>query len=293
MTGSKVYADITFLINFTMDFIIIWAAARLTGVQIAYFRITLAALLGGIYAVGYLLPNLSHWYSLPFKLLFSGIMVLIGIYPRNWDEFKKSLIYFYTINFAVAGATIGITYLVKNSSESVSLSYLWLLGGVGFALFIGGYGQKLLVNRLLPHLLKYKVQLIFGQQNCSGQGFLDTGNGLRDPLTNRPVVVAEYRLVKECFPADFRLAMESSCSQEEMLDALSRSSWANRLRLIPFTSIGKSNGLLIGVRADEIKVALGKKDIHYRNMVVGIYQDRLSAEDNYQLLIPSEILNNG
>ena len=78
-----------------------------------------------------------------------------------------------------------------------------------------------------------------------------------------------------------------------MRDKLSQSIWSNRLRLIPFTSIGKKNGLLVGVRADAIKVIIGKKDIEHKNMVIGIYQDRLSKEDKYQLLIPCEILDNG
>ena len=87
--------------------------------------------------------------------------------------------------------------------------------------------------------------------------------------------------------------MEDSRTQEEMLDRLSQSSWASRLRLIPFTSIGKKNGLLVGIRADDIRVSLGKNNVKHNNMVIGIYQDKLSPEEHYQLLIPLEILENG
>ena len=67
-----------------------------------------------------------------------------------------------------------------------------------------------------------------------------------------------------------------------MLDKLSQSSWANRLRLIPFTSIGKKNGLMVGIRADEIKVALGKQDIEHSNMVIGIYPVSYTHLDVYK-----------
>lgn len=294
MTGSRVYADITFLVNFIMDFLILWATARLTGIRVVYLRLALAALVGGIYAVGYLLPALSFWYSLPMKLVFSCLLVLIGLLPRNWDDFRKGLIFFYLINFMVAGASIGISFLLQNnSSSSHTDAYFWLLGGIACVLLVGGYGKKLLFNRIIPQMLKFPVKLTFGHLCCSGQGFLDTGNGLRDPLTNRPVIIAEYRLLRDCLPGDFQNALESSQTQQEMLEALSRSSWAHRLRLIPFSSIGKRDGLLVGVRADRIKVHFGKKGLEYNNLVVGIYQDRLSSEDRYQLLIPSEILNNG
>jgi len=291
--GSRVYADITFFLNFIMDFLILWVTARLTGVPIAYFRIGIAALLGGVYAVGYLFPELSAAYSLPMKILFSVFMVVIAVWPRTWPDLKKSLLLFYGLNFLVAGASIGFSYLVQSSYRVVYSRWWWLLAGVSCVLFIGVFGKNWLTQRLVPRLLKFPVQLTFDRNRCSGQGFVDTGNGLRDPLTNRPVIIAEYQLLKDCLPSDFQRALEDSQTQEEMLDKLSQSSWANRLRLIPFTSIGKKNGLMVGIRADEIKVALGKQDIEHSNMVIGIYPDKLSSEERYQLLIPCEVLENG
>jgi stage II sporulation protein GA (sporulation sigma-E factor processing peptidase) len=291
MMGSIVYADITFLLNFIMDFIILWVTVRLTGVPVAYIRLIMAALLGGIYAVGYLYPDISWVYSFPMKVLLSVIMVAIAVWPDTWTDYAKSLLLFYGINFMVAGATIGISFLVQTSNTG--FSHWWLLTGIACALLLGVYGGNWLNKRIIPRLLKLPVQLTFERNQCSGQGFVDTGNGLRDPLTNRPVIVAEYHWLKGCLPADLKSALENSQTQEEMLDKLSQSSWSNRLRLIPFTSIGKKNGLLVGVRADAIKVIIGKKDIEHKNMVIGIYKDRLSKEDKYQLLIPCEILDNG
>ena len=289
--GSRVYADITFLVNFIMDFLILWVTVRLTGIPVSYIRIVIAAGLGGIYAVGYLFPELSFWYSLPLKVLFSVFLVIVAVLPRTWKDLAKSMLLFYGINFLVAGASLGFSYLVQ-SSYQFDYSYWWLLAGISCALLLGIYGKSWFNERILPQLLKFPVQLTFGGNRCSGQGFVDTGNGLRDPLTNRPVIIAEYQLLKDCLPADFQSALEDSCNQEEMLDRLSQSSWANRLRLIPFTSIGKKNGLLVGIRADAIRVGLGNNSIKHSNMVVGIYQDKLSPEEHYQLLIPLEILNN-
>jgi len=276
-----------------MDFFILWATAKLSGVKIVYFRLIIAAALGGIYAVGFLLTDMQQWYSLPMKIIFSCLMIIFALWPRNWAEFQKTFLYFYGINFMAAGATIAFSYLLKSNNYLVSLPYFWLLGGVFCVLAIGIYGEKYLTQRIIPRLLNFDVQLWFDSSSCHGKGFLDTGNGLRDPLTNRPVLIAEYGLVKECFPEDFQNAIEKNNSEAEMLDNLTQSSWANRLRLIPFNSIGKQSGLLIGVRADEIIVDTGKTNIFHKNLVVGIYKERLSNEGKYQLLIPSEILEKG
>ncbi len=290
MTEPKVYADISFLINFGMDFLILWASARLNQMKIKYGRLLLASFLGGVYGIGYLFSSLNFLYSLPLKILVSALLIILALHPPGWQEFKKSCLYFYGISFAVAGASLAVPYLFHQNGNKVSWSYIYLLAGILCALTIGIYGARYLSQTLLPALLKYPVSIRFGELVCQGEGFLDTGNGLRDPLTQRPIVVAEYALLKACLPEDFKLAMENNLDENERLEAVSMSSWANRMRLIPFSSIGKKNGLLIGLRCDEIIVELGKRQLQHKNLVVGIYPHKLSAEDNYQLLIPSEVV---
>jgi stage II sporulation protein GA (sporulation sigma-E factor processing peptidase) len=284
-----VYADITFLVNFIMDFIIIWATAKLSGKSIHYGRFIIASFLGAIYGVAYLFPQMSAWYSLPAKLIFSCLIVVLALCPQGWKDFKNTLICFYGVSFIVAGATIAVSYLL-NYREGFSFSYWWLLGGIICAFLVGSYGEKYLSQKVIPALLKYQVELHFGDAICRGEGFLDTGNGLKDPLTQRPVVVAEYELLKECFPDDCKAAIENYQDDNDILQALSTSSWAHRIRVIPFTSIGKKNGLMVGLRCDGIVVDPEKINFLYKNLVVGIYLDKLSSNDNYQMLIPSEIL---
>jgi len=286
----KVYADVSFLINFTMDFMILWATARLSATPIKYGRFMAVAVLGGIYGVVYLVVEMSFWYTLPIKIIFSFLMIILALSPRGWQEFKKNLINFYAVSFCMAGATIAVSCLRGNTNQGLNFYYWCLLGGIICALFLGNYAGKYLSQKIIPALLKYRVELHFGKKMCIGEGFLDTGNSLRDPVSQRPVVVAEYDLVKECFPDDCKAALENYDSQNEVLEALSISSWANRLRLIPYNSIGQKNGLMVGFRCDEMVVDPGKINLLYKNLVVGIYHDQLGPADSYQLLIPSEIL---
>ncbi len=293
MDGPKVYADVTFAINLLMDFIILWVTARLAGSRVLYFRLFTAALLGAVYSVLYLYFAMTLYYSVPAKLLFSCLLLVIGLAPHSWTEFKKALVYFYGISFTVAGASIAASYLAAVPGQGFSFSYLWLLAGATFALLIGVFGEKYLLRRIVPNLLRFGVELRFGAHSCNGQGFLDTGNGLKDPLTKRPVVVAEYEFLKPCLPQDFQQAFDDNRDEDDILNRLSHSSWANRLRIIPFSSIGRKNGILVGVRADSILVNMGKKNVLHNNVVIGIYRDKLSQDGSYHLLIPSEIVNQG
>jgi stage II sporulation protein GA (sporulation sigma-E factor processing peptidase) len=287
----EVYADITFLINFVMDFIILWATARMVRITPGLSRIGVAAFLGGLYAVGFLFPSLQLFYHFPFKVVFSCLMLVVALPFSSWEVFTRALVFFYLINFTVAGASIACSYMLQADAAHAYSRYLWLTAGVLCALLIGIYGGKWIGRRIVPGLLKFGVEMTFDHRSCSGKGFLDTGNKLRDPLTNKPVIIAEYEWLKDCLPADVQEAMDSNSDEERMLDELIVSSWSRRLRLIPFTSIGKNNGMLVGIRADEVKVELGRDYPRYENLVIGIYRGKLSS--NYQMLIPAEIVEGG
>lgn len=290
LPDHKVYLDLTFLVNFIMDFIILYSTARLCGSRINYRRIAFASIAGAVYAAVSLVWDNRLAYSLPAKLIFSCLMLLIVFYPAKWRDFGKQIIYFYGISFFAAGATMALPNLIKITNTGQQSSILWLAGAAVLVILLGVWGGKYLISRIVPGLLKFDVEMRFDNQRCLGRGFLDTGNSLRDPLTNQPVLVAEYSLLKHCLPEEFQQAIEGGSSENEVIGNLTSSIWAHRLRLIPFQSIGQKNGLLLGIRADEVMVNTGKKSISHYDLVVGIYRDKLSCDDSYRLLIPSAIL---
>ena len=292
VSSSYVYADITFLINLVMDFMILWAAGKLAGLRIVFSRIMVASLLGAIYSMGYLFPHLAGWYGLPVKILFSCLLVILAFWPSGWNEFKKGFLYFYGVSFVVAGAVMASSYIFKNNFDLFKFSYAWLLGGLVIAWGLGQWGQKILGGEVAPGIMSFPVCLTFDGARCRGRGFLDTGNQLQDPLTQRPVVVAEYTLLREHMPKDVQEVLDAAGSVDDCLEAMTATSWSHRLRIIPFTSIGRRHGLLLGIRCDEVLVDIGCESVCHKNVVVGVYQEPLSPEGKFQMLLPYDILEN-
>ena len=68
------------------------------------------------------------------------------------------------------------------------------------------------------------------------------------------------------------------------------SQWATRFRLIPFSSIGKSNGILVGFKPDKIIVKTNEEVFEIKESIVGIYNNILSSEGNYSALLNPDIL---
>ncbi|HPF20369.1 MAG TPA: sigma-E processing peptidase SpoIIGA [Syntrophomonas sp.] len=289
MSDNKVYADLTFLLNVSMDFLLLWLTARLCHLSIAYRRLLLAACLGGFYGVGQLISAGSILYTLPAKLVVSCLLLLVACPSKAWAQFGKAFMVFYGLSFITAGASLAAASLVP-TGEDASWSMYYLVAGVSALISIAIFAERFFRQTLLPVLLKYQVRLCFDNKCCRGQGFLDTGNGLRDPLTHRPIVVAEFALVQSCLPEEICCAMEDDLNEEQRLEALSHSQWGNRVRLIPFSSLGKKNGMLIGLRCDELGIRVGQREMLHKNLVVAIYPYKLSANGDYQLLIPSEVV---
>ena len=65
-----------------------------------------------------------------------------------------------------------------------------------------------------------------------------------------------------------------------------------KIRLIPFTSLGKENGILLGLKADNIIINLEENDVSIDNVIVGIYNGVLSKNNKYKALIGLELLEN-
>jgi stage II sporulation protein GA (sporulation sigma-E factor processing peptidase) len=289
MGETVVYADLTWAVNFFTDFIILWVTLKLSGSRVNYYRLTAAAFLGSIYALLYLFFSTSIFYGLAGKLLFSFIMLYIALKPETQKDLKKNLFYFYLISFACAGASVALSFIFKENGK-YSAYCLPLSGGIVFIIFLAVEGEKYLVNKVIPALLHYGVEIIFAQEKCVGQGFMDTGNGLKDPLTDKAVIVAEFDYMKSFLPEDLKQIIQDCDNEQELFNKLAETSWANRLRVIPFSSIGKKNGLLIGLRSDQVIIKSQKGEKLLKDQVIALYKDRLSKDSDYQFLLPASIL---
>ena len=117
LTGTEIYADLSFIINLVMDAAILWTTARLAGLDFKWGRLLLAALAGALYAVVFLFFPGHFCYSFPAKVLFSFILILLAFYPGSWSDVKKAFLYFYLISFVAAGAIAGLPYLVLGMGQ--------------------------------------------------------------------------------------------------------------------------------------------------------------------------------
>ena len=115
---------------------------------------------------------------------------------------------------------------------------------------------------------------------------IDTGNFLREPITKSPVIVIEKNELINIVPDCILSNLDKIIIGKD----LDLGEYASKIRIIPFTSLGRENGILLGIKADRVLVELEENSINIKNIIIGIYNGILSKTGKYHALIGLDII---
>ncbi|MGB9791009.1 MAG: sigma-E processing peptidase SpoIIGA [Thermacetogeniaceae bacterium] len=293
-----IYVDILFIINFIMDYVVLWATAKFSQIRCVPWRLATASFTGSLYSIVVLLPECGFMAAFWIKLLVSVLMVVLAFVPLSLKKLGRVLLYFYLITFAMGGTVFGLIYLFSSISidsglNYVPITYLWLVWGFLIILLAGKWGIPYLRKSFLGDLLKVPLIIKFFGHELKVTGLVDTGNQLVDPLTGDPVVIVEQEIVAPYLPPRIKEALADSGELElaKLVNSFSEEEKILPFRLIPFTTIGKHHGMLIGFKPEEVKIIAGDQEIRNTNVVICLYNRRLSPRGGYRALIHPDLLH--
>lgn len=253
-----VYVDALFALNGALNYLMLLGSARLGGAPICRGRFLASAALGGLYAVACVLPGLLFLNGAPMKCLVFAAMVLCAF---GWKRTSLKMgLLFLLLSFAFCGVVMvmlnvmGVSLMLLNGTAyyPVSGRVLVLTAAAVYLL------ARLVFSRLAEHTGSelVPVELAVGERTVHLTALRDTGNTLKDPVTGRSVLVAEWETARGLLPAP--VAAELTAGQFEspadLLPRLSRAAPGHQWRLIPYRTVGNAGGLLLAMRCDRIKV---------------------------------------
>ena len=238
-------------LNAAIDTGLLACSARLCGERLRWGRMALAGILGGIYAVAAVLPGLGFLRHGLVKVSMAAGICLIA--------FGASTRYFrLTAVFAAMGCLFA--GLVTAFTQLTGTGLLRLPGG-GFypvsALALLSIGAlcmaavRLLFAGSLQHTARtYEMlTLRLGETTLALRALVDTGNTLKDPMTNEPVLVLDWNAAAKLLPG-MHLQEQEFSHPAELMRRLMRESPTLRPRLIPYRAVGVTQGLLLAVRCE-------------------------------------------
>lgn len=292
-----IYLDIILLENLFMNYIILFATALITKNKAKIWRLAISSLLGGIYAAISFMSVLEIYSGLVLKVLLSVAMIYIAFNPKTIKLMFKQLIIFYLVSFAFGGTAFALLYFI--SPEEILMKNGLLIGTyplkiaflgaiVGFTIIQIAFKTIKTKMTKKDMLCELEMYLEDGKQVLIAM--IDTGNLLREPITKAPVIVAESTKLTNILPENILRNVDRIISGEiEDID----DKYMSKFRVIPFISLGKENGMLLGMKLDKVVITTEDGTKEEKDVVLGIYDKPLSKNNTYNALIGLELLERG
>lgn len=293
-----IYIDVVLLENLIMNYIILFTTGLVIKIKTKHIRLILASLLGAIYSVVAYAGILKAYSSMILKIILSIIIVFIAYNPQSVKQLCKTLLLFYLTSFVFGGAAFALIYIIKPQDiimknglflGTYPLKTVMLGAIIAFCVIVTAF--SIVKSKISKKTLFCEIEIKINEKIVKTKAMIDTGNMLKEPITNTPVVVVESTLLYECIPKEILYNLENIIGGDfEKVPNNIKEQYTSRLKLIPFSSLGKQNGMLLGIKAEYIKIKTEEQETKKTNVIIGIYDKSLTKRGEYQALIGIELI---
>lgn len=281
-----------------MNAIILYASAIILKIKPKTIRIIFASAIGSIYAIITYVTELPIYTSIISKGILSIIMVYVGFNPQSIKKLFKQVFIFYLTSFVFGGVALYLIYVIKPQNALIRngmfvgdyvLKVIFLGAIVAFVII--KISIKIVKTKINSKDMYCNIKIKINEQVVSTKAMIDTGNLAKEPITNTPVVIVESSLLYDILPKqilnnlDMILGGDLSKIPEEI-----QNQYISKLRCIPFSSLGKQNGMLLGIKADEMEVEKEEDKKITKNVIIGIYDKSLTKRGEYRALVGLDLI---
>ncbi|MCI5727437.1 MAG: sigma-E processing peptidase SpoIIGA [Clostridium sp.] len=256
-----VYLDVLIFENFVVDLFLLKLTKKLIRVRTSKVRLMIAAMFGALYTVTLVFENTSFFTKRFVQVIMAFIIISLSFNKSNLFTKVKGTLCYIALSMIFSGLCI---YLSSEKNNMLSSN----LKNIIMSIII----LNLLLERLIQYVKErifvtnyiYELEIINNGEKYHIKGFLDTGNELREPLTNYPCILVE----------------ESKISSFDM----------NNCYYINYSSVGH-NGKIRGVKCESVRIKA--KDGAWQEVDVIIcpcQNEKFSKENDFNALMPRGII---
>ncbi|GLC32845.1 sigma-E processing peptidase SpoIIGA [Clostridium omnivorum] len=264
-----VYLDTLLLVNFIVNYFLLDITSQTVKIPSKNRNLVLSSFLGSLYVIALLYPKAVIFTTLPFKIAVSIVMILICFKQRDVIVNLKITGIFILYSMLLAGVCFYLNISRGNepefSSVIYSFPYEWLLISLMIVYLIIHRLVVFIKDRRDISTLIFIVDIVTKDNKKRVKAFLDTGNELREPATNLPVIIVE---------------------KEAMLDV-------NLEKYdkfyIPYQVVNGYSDKMQGFKPDHVEVYYGNK-VQYAEVIVAFCDNKLSNYNDYDALLSRGII---
>ena len=217
----ELYVDVFFMVNFTMDAILLILLKKLLACSAGYGAATGAAMTCIATVIFRKTPVLRF---VVFHGVINVVMMKAGLGIKWGRELFRGWVLLYIESFLLGGVFQFVQQYIRRGSMFFLLAVIsyYLVSVIWkIILFFSEKGNRYC-----------EVEVFFGEKNDRLRGLIDTGNTLSDTISNDPVSIIDRASVR-------RLTEEKK---------------PERFRYISYHSIGKKEGVMPAFRLDKMQI---------------------------------------
>lgn len=255
----KIYVDLVLFLNFFFDLVLLTGVDILLKRKTRIKRLLLGSIIGSL-TIFLLFIKMNSLTFFLFKIVISILMIISTFGYKNKEYFFKNITYLYLLSIILGGGL----YLLN-----ISFSY----DNEGLIFFHNGLGTNIILIIIIsPFIITwyikksrsyqntipnyYEVKIILNNNEYNLNGYLDTGNRLKDPYFHRSIILVDK---KELFNMN------------------------NKYIYVPYKALN-SKGLIRCIKADEIVI----NSQVFKNILIGESKDKINI-DNINCLLPGRL----
>ncbi len=243
-----IYADILFAVNFIMDYLSLYMSAKVLNFRSKGLMFCVASAIGGIYS----LLGLYFYVPEPYAAVgVSLIMCFVAFGKKRFSAFIKAVILFYITGMLLGGIMTFLYNVIckyKNALLFDGGLKSWMFFALaGIVFLISSVASRIFSNFMYCKNIHAEIQ--FGSDKKTVCLLCDTGNLLRDPFSNLPVIVLRAGCLDSILGKDGIHRHPDKAQNEPAIKY--------KLRYIPVKTASGST-IMPAVSADKIRI-LSKK----------------------------------
>lgn len=265
-----IYVDILLIENFLVNLFLLLTTYKIIREKYSFKMCIVSAILGSLYTLTMVIQEISFLSNNIIQIVVAFGIAYIPLNNKSIIKSLKSGAVFIVSSCVLSGLCFKIAIITNEYSisdgimiKNFKVKYLILsLSILCIALErITTYiREKNIINNFY-----YDVEFSIKDRDLKIKGFLDSGNELREPITNLPCILIE----------------------EDYLDGIDIEH--NGLYYIPYSAIGY-NGSLKGFRVDNIKLKKSGQIFKVIDVILCPCKDNLSRENDFNALIPRGVI---
>lgn len=275
-----VYADVLIVLNLIVDFFLLRASAKISGLTPGVGRMLGGAAVGAVSSLYIFLPQSGIMLELLFRMAVCLLMTVFTFGFKSIKLYFKNAFILFAVTCAYAGMMIAFWYIFRpdgmiiNNSvvyfdiSAVVLAVSSVIGYILFSVF------SMIFSKNSKCAERCSITVFADGKSADMTAIVDTGNSVEDVFGSSEVIVADKSSIE-------RLFGDISDREKESLK--------KRYRVLPCGTV-TGGGMLEGYRCDSAVITEGKKNITVKNPILAV--SKVSLNDDYSAIVNPHIFTN-